>query len=68
MSENPENFGSNIKKELERKDWTQLDLANLAGLTPAGISQIVNGQRTPNLITACKIAEALSVSLDELLK
>lgn len=66
MSDHPERFGKNIKEWIN-DNWTQADLADLAGITPAALSQIINGKRIPRLDTACKIAEALGIPLDELL-
>jgi transcriptional regulator with XRE-family HTH domain len=48
------------------KRLSQRELAKLSGTTPACICQLENGSRKPTLDTAKKIANALSISVDEL--
>ncbi len=59
--------GTNIEKLLEIKGWTQNDLSNRTNLTPAAISQIINGQRDPSLSSIIKLAYALEVKIDDLI-
>ena len=61
---NPENFGKNLKNVLEYLEMTQLELVQKTGLTPAAISQIINGDRNPALKTVCSILNALPVSFE----
>lgn len=50
----------------EELGLTQQELANMVGLSQETISQYEIGSRTPNVITAKKIAAALHVSLDNI--
>lgn len=47
-------------------DKTQTDLADACDTTQACISMVLAGKRTPNVLLAKKLAEALSVTLDVL--
>lgn len=53
-----------VKTCREELGLTQQELANMVGLSQETISQYEIGSRTPNIITAKKIADALHVSLD----
>ena len=50
----------------EELGLTQQELAQIVGLSQETISQYEIGSRTPNIITARKIADALNVSLDNI--
>jgi len=45
----------------------QVELAERAGLQPSAISQFENGLREPSPENLCKLADALSVTVDYLL-
>jgi transcriptional regulator with XRE-family HTH domain len=47
---------------------SQGDIARALGVDRGYISNIENGKRNPTLATMTKLAEALKVSVDELLK
>ena len=51
----------------ERRGLTQLALGQRAGMAPASISHFETGQRVPSLESLVKLADALEVSVDELL-
>lgn len=55
-----------VKKEREKKGWTQERLADEAGLTQSHISRIEKGVHSPSRKTLVKIAKALGVSLGDL--
>lgn len=55
-----------LKKLREEKDLRQSQLASLAGITPAALSQIENGSRVPTLGVVQSLANALGVGLDYL--
>lgn len=55
-----------VKVCREELGLTQQELADMVGLSQETISQYEIGSRTPNVITAKKIAEALHVSLDNI--
>jgi len=61
----PENFGKNLKTVI---DFLEISQAELTGLTQAGISQIVNGEREPSLGSICKILNVLPVKFERLVK
>jgi len=60
-------IGQRIREARNAKGWPQSDLAFRAGLNSAYISHIETGQTKLALPTIVKIANALSVSVDELL-
>ena len=60
------NFGQNISNLLEIYNISQRELARRAGVTENSIGRYIRGERTPKIDIAIKIAEALSVSLNEL--
>ncbi len=55
-----------IKEERQRLGINQAQLAEKAGVTPAAISQIEKGLRTPTMPVLKRIAEVLGVSIDYL--
>lgn len=56
-----------IKSSREAKGFNQARLASEAGITPAAISQIESGERTPSTPVLRKLASVLQVSSDYLL-
>lgn len=60
-------FGTNLKEILKKKNMSQSELAEKAGLTGAAVSRYFKGTRIPKVTTAYKIAEALEVTVEELL-
>ena len=50
----------------ERMGWTQAQLAEKAGITPAAVCQIEKGDRIPTIPVLYRIAQVLRVSLDYL--
>ena len=68
MSTSAEKLASNIKRIRLAKGLSQGDLCRTTGLDRAYMSNIENGNKNPTLATIEKIAKALSVSVDELLK
>lgn len=51
-----------------QKNMTQEDLARASGVCPCSICFIENGKKKPRASTVVKIANALSVEPEELLK
>ena len=60
-------IGQRIRAERNKKGWQQAELAFRAGMTSAHLSHIETAQTKLALPTIVKIANALSVSVDELL-
>lgn len=61
-------IGARVKSEREVLSWSQADLSREAGVTQPRISEIEAGKKAMYLITAVKIADALNVPLDWLVK
>jgi XRE family transcriptional regulator, regulator of sulfur utilization len=61
-------LGKNLKEIREEKGVTQDNIAMSLGVSRGFISKIENGKTNPTLSTMTKIAKALNVTTDELLK
>lgn len=60
-------FGLRIKNLLNEKNISRKEFSEMTGLTEAAICRYINGQREPKAVTLSIIANALGVSMDELL-
>ena len=58
----------NIRDIRHTEGLTMKQVAEMCNVSEAAISLIERGKRIPNLRTAKRIADALNVSLDELIK
>lgn len=61
-------FGSNVRKARLLKKLTQEELAEIADLDPTYISGIERGVRNPSLLSICRIAGALNLSVSKLMR
>ena len=61
-------FGKNMKRIRAKKKMSQGDIARALEVDRGYISNIENGKKNPTIATVAKIANALGVSADELLK
>jgi len=61
-------FARNMRKIRESKDMTQGDIFRATEIDRAYISNLEAGKQNPTLETIGKIAKALNVSSDQLLK
>ena len=52
-----------IKEDCRLRGMTQRELAENSGLTEASVSRYFSGERTPNLKSAERMAEALGLEL-----
>jgi len=69
MSKELSIIAKNIKKYREKKDISQDKLSKLAGVTLHTITKIESGATPdPRIETVKKIADALGISVDDLLK
>ena len=68
MRSESEKLGNNLKKIRMSKGITQGDIARALEVGRGYISNIENGKTNPTLSTIAKLAHALKVSSDELLK
>ena len=62
------NYGIRIKEIRERVGMTQVELSEKSGISQEHISRIENGKFSPNVKTADKLAEAMGVTLMDILK
>lgn len=68
MKESAKKLGENMKRIRLEKDMSQGDICRKLEVDRAFISNIESGNKNPTLATITKIAGALGVSIDELLK
>ena len=68
LAEINKKVGLNIRKYREKKGWSQEHLALEADLHRAYIGQIERGEKNIGLINLEKIAKALNIEPDNLLK
>ena len=61
-------LGQNMKRIRAKKKMSQGDIARALEVDRGYISNIENGKKNPTIATIQKLANALSVSADELLK
>ena len=61
-------LGQNMKRIRTKKKMSQGDIARALGVDRGYISNIENGKKNPTLATIQKLADALKISADELLK
>lgn len=59
-------IGENIRKLRKEKGWTQAELAFEADTNSLSISYYENGRALPSILNLISIADALGVTLDEL--
>lgn len=55
-----------MKLQRAKRDLTQAQLADLAGITRKSINAIESGRMVPSTILALKLARALGVAVEEL--
>ena len=69
MSENEcrNEFGIRMRKYMQVTGINQTILSNKTGLTQCTISKYANGEITPSIYNATKIANALGCSIDDLM-
>lgn len=68
MTEISPKLGQNLKRIRTKKKMSQGDIARALEVDRGYISNIENGKKNPTLATIQKLANALGVSADELLK
>jgi transcriptional regulator with XRE-family HTH domain len=60
-------YGIRIKQARDRAGLTQLELAYAAGVTPATVCRLERAKQTPHITTLARIADALGVTLEEVI-
>ncbi len=68
MKEEAEKLGKNLKRIRTEKDISQVDVARSLGVSRGFVSNIESGKTNPTLATIARLANAVGVSSDELLK
>lgn len=59
-------FGLKLRKLIARKGVTQLELANMVGISQTMLSNYINGRCMPGFYIVDKLARALECSIDDL--
>ena len=68
MNKTAQKLGENIRRIRMSKDMSQIELCRKLEVDRAYMSNIENGNKNPTLLTIERIAKALNVSLEELIK
>ena len=68
MKSEAEKLGENLKRIRTEKDISQVDVSRSLGVSRGFVSNIENGKTNPTLATIARLANAVGVSSDELLK
>lgn len=66
MTRNRPSFGKSLLVLRIVKGLTLKELAEKAEVTEAALSRYENGKRTPKVTTACAIADALGITINDL--
>lgn len=61
-------FTMNLKKLMIEREMTAADISRKTGMTQATLSRYINGKRIPNINSVIKIAKALNVPIELLMK
>ena len=61
-------LGKNLKRIRTKKGMTQGDIVRTLGVSRSFVSNIENGKTNPTLATIAKLAKALGVSVEELIR
>ncbi len=61
-------LGKNLKRIRTEKGTTQGDIVRSLGVSRSFVSNIENGKTNPTLATIAKLAKALDVPIEELIK
>ena len=57
-----------IKKLRQEKNMSQASLAKVSGIAQSTVCYIENGQRNPSIDTVMRLADALEVDIETLVK
>lgn len=61
-------LGDWLLKELEKRNWSQNELARRAGISSGTVSNLITGTKTPEQNTLIAIAEALKIPKETVLR
>jgi len=68
VNKSSKKLGANIKRIREEKGMTQGDIYRALGMDRAYISNVEAGKKNPTIATIERMAKALGVNVDELLR
>lgn len=68
MKSEAEKLGNNLKRIRTQNGITQGDIAKSLGVSRGFVSNLENGKTNPTLATITRLANAVGVTTDELLK
>ena len=68
MNDEAKRLGQNLKRIRTKKGISQGDIVKTLDMPKSFVSSIENGKTNPTLATIAKIAKAIGVSVDKLLK
>ena len=68
MKAEAEKLGKNLKRIRTEKGISQGDIARSLGVSRGFVSNIENGKTNPTLSTIARLADAIKVTTDKLLK
>ena len=68
MNPASEKLGQNMKRIRAKKEMSQGDIARILDVHRSYISGLERGRRNPSLLTVQKVAKALGVGIEKLLK
>ncbi|QDU62128.1 helix-turn-helix protein [Planctomycetes bacterium Pan216] len=60
------NFAANLRARMEELSLSQSELARRANVKQPQISEYIRGNQSPSLFAALRIAEAVSLSIEDL--
>jgi len=63
-----EDFPDWLKRQFSRRDWTQADAARAIGVSSGRVSEWVNGKRPPSVESLERIADALHIDVETVLR
>jgi len=67
MNDKPQGFnGVKLRKQREKRGWSQVKLSKLSSVSDECISQLENGSNVPNELVCQKLSAALGVAVSEL--
>ncbi len=67
MNQISNRFGLIVRRHREQRRWSQEVLADAAGLNRSYLGEVERGDAMPSLATIAKLAQALGISLSELM-
>jgi transcriptional regulator with XRE-family HTH domain len=62
-----ENISESVRQYRTKMGWSQLELANRAGLDRKTVNRVENGRFTPSVETLLLVGDALGVSVNNLI-